>query len=116
MEETPVTLVSIGGGAAVELFERELQAVLKSIADVNTDPEALRTITVTVKIKPTPERSMGQVLIDAKSKVPGASPHTTTIYMGRVKTGELVAVESNPKQLSFDKPPAEVTPFSGRRP
>lgn len=50
MQEVPVTLVSIGGGAAVELFDIELERVLANIKDVNTDPKTRRRITLVVDI------------------------------------------------------------------
>lgn len=117
MPEEPVTLVSIGQGALVELFDIELERVLKNIADPNTDARSTRVITLKVTIKPDEERTMGSVGLSATSKVASSKPTATVVYMGR-KQGQLVAVESNPSQSSlFDAPkpvpvPASVSPIS----
>lgn len=117
MAEEPVTLVSIGQGALVQLFDIELERVLKNIADPNTDAKSTRVITLKVTIKPNEERSIGDVHLSATSKVASSKPTTTIVYMGRSK-GQLMAVESNPAQSSlFDVPkpvpvPASVSPIS----
>lgn len=100
MEETHVTLVSIGEGSAVELFDIELERVLKNIADSNTDPDAIREINVKVRIKPKQDRALGEVRITASSKLAGAKPHESVLYVVK-RGGQVSAVESNPRQLSI---------------
>ncbi len=109
MPEEPVTLVSLGGGALVEHFDIELERVLKNIEDVNTDPEAARTITLKVTFKPNEERSIADIHISAASKLASIKPTRTVVYMGK-KLGKTVAVESNPQQsgLFDDKKPGPV--------
>lgn len=102
MPEEPVTLVSLKGGAAVELFDRALEDVLKNIADVNTDPKAVRKISLDFVFKPGEERDTGAVLIRANTKLAGIQPAGTIVYFGRLG-GKLAAVENNPKQLTFDQ-------------
>lgn len=109
MDETPVTLVSIGGGAAVELFDIELERVLRNIADVNTDPKAMRTITLTIKVRPNEERAYGDVLITATSKLASGKAHQSLMYVVR-RAGQVMAIEQNPKQLSI---PGEVVQIGG---
>ena len=102
MEETPVTLVSIGEGAAVELFDIELERVLKNIADSNTDPDGVREINVKFRIKPKQDRVLGEVRITATSKLVGAKPHESVMYMVK-RGGQVSAVETHaPEQTTLD--------------
>lgn len=116
MPEVPVTLVSIGEGAMVELFDIELEKVLRNIADVNTDPTQAREITLKVRIKPDEDRAVGGVKIVASSKLASNKGAATLIYMGK-RGNQFVAVENNPKQSAlFDQPkptavPANVSPI-----
>ena len=95
-----VSLETIGGGAAVEKFQMELDAVIKNIADPNTNPEAIREITLTVKIKPNQARELGTAIVTSKSKLAPTLDASTVIYFGRDK-GRPVAYESNRKQTEM---------------
>jgi hypothetical protein len=98
-----VTLATIGDGAAGELFQAELDRILKNIADPNTDPKAKREITLKVTVAPDESREMAAVLIKCTSKLAGLKGHQTAVFFGR-SAGQLVAVESNPKQKGlFDE-------------
>jgi hypothetical protein len=62
MEDEPsVSLQNLGGGAAIELFDLELQKVLENISDENTRPAVVREITLKVKIKPGDDRDYGNL-------------------------------------------------------
>lgn len=97
----PVTLETIAGGAVVELFQAELARVLENMADINTDPEAKRTITLSVEFKPEGvKRDNADVKVKCTSKLAGILTINSQIYMG-MHNGELVAVENDPRQGSF---------------
>lgn len=98
-----VTLSTLGGGAALELFQAELDKVLRNIADPNTEARKKRDITLKVSILPDDSRGVGGVLISCTSRVCGLKGHETVFYFGR-HAGQLVAVESDPKQMGmFDE-------------
>lgn len=65
MPEVKLNLDTLQGGAARELFEIELQKVLRNIADPNTKPDAVRKLTLEVTIKPNEKRSMLYVAVKA---------------------------------------------------
>ena len=92
-----VSLSNVGHGSAIELFDDELKAVLENIADPNTEPDAVRQVILTVKIKPTKERNNAQVLIEAKSKLAPNKSASASIIISRkgkiVKAFESKAVE-----------------------
>lgn len=97
----PVTLETIANGAVVELFQAELSRVLENMADINTDPEAKRTITINIEFKPEGvKRDNADVKVKCGSKLAGILTINSQIYMG-MHNGELVAVENDPRQGSF---------------
>jgi hypothetical protein len=102
-----VTLSTLAEGAVLELFQAELNKVLDNIADVNTDPEAKREISIKVRIAPNEKREMADVVVDVTSKLGSFKPVSTLMYLAKHR-GENVAVEHNPKQLSLPaEPPAK---------
>ena len=107
MKNEPVTLETLAGGAAGERFEAELEKVLRNMSDINTDPKAVREITLKVSFLPNDARELAAVLIASSSKLAGLKPVPTTVYFGQ-RNGVWVAQEHNPKQAGlFDQKPAD---------
>lgn len=105
---TAVTLMNLGLGAADERFRVELERVIENIADVNTDPEKVREITLKVKIKPNQDRNSAVVSISCTSKLTPYAEHPTTFFMGVDADGCPAVFEHNPQQTDmFDIPVAE---------
>jgi len=102
-----VSLVTLGGGAAVEKFDFELERVLENIQDINCDATAVREVTVKVKIKPDRNREVGSVSVQATAKLAPELPHETPVYFSN-KKGVHVAYQNDPKQTEMfsekDKP------------
>ncbi|MDP3720805.1 MAG: hypothetical protein Q8T13_23835 [Acidobacteriota bacterium] len=106
-----VTLDTIAGGAVVELFGAELKRVVENIADINTDPEQKRTITISIEFKPEGvKRDNADVKVKCTSKLAGILTVNTQVFMG-MHAGKLIAVENDPRQGGlFDEP--EVKPLA----
>lgn len=104
-----VTLENLGHGAAAELFQVELGNVIKNIMDPNTKADAVRSITLKMKIKPSEKRTMCAVEISCDSKIAPSRPYESTMYVG-LERGAAVATMYDPEQmrLSFDGPPDDV--------
>ena len=101
-----VTLETLADGAAAELFQSELDKVLRNIQDPNTDATAVRKVTLEVTFAPDEEREMGNVKVKATSRLAGLKGAETRVFFGRHQ-GQLVATEWNPKQAGlFDETPA----------
>lgn len=99
--ELPILdLNTLGGGAAFELFQAELERVLENVLDPNTEATDKREVQLVVTIKPTAERTEGVVLVRAKSKLAATRGAGGTIFVGR-KRGQAVATTFNPKQQQF---------------
>jgi len=94
---THISLQSLAGGAAVERFNDELEAVLRNVLDVNTEAEAKRTINLSVELLPNEERTSMTIKIKCSSKVAAARAISSFGYIGQ-KGGKVIATEYNPKQ------------------
>lgn len=107
--EERISLVNLKDGAAIELFDFELQKVLDNIMDPNTKAEAVREVTLKIKIKPDKERGFGPVEIHATSKMAPIAPVMTQVFFGQDRDGA-IAHEYNPKQgdLFEERPPVEL--------
>jgi hypothetical protein len=100
-----LTLENLCGGAALELFQSELDKVLRNIQDPNTDAKAVRKVTLEVIFAPDDEREVGAVSVKASTKLSGLKAAKSQVYFGRHE-GRLVATEWNPKQQGlFDEKP-----------
>jgi hypothetical protein len=112
MAETVVTLETVGGGAAGELFAREFEKVLANIQDPNTDAQAVREVNVKVRIKPGADRESSDTYVIVTSKLAGIKPVKRTMYLA-TRNGKLVATEFDPKQPGlFDAGGSEVLPIN----
>lgn len=97
----PVSLSTIANGAVVELFDAEMNRVLENIADINTDPEAKRTINIQIEFKPEGvKRDNADVKVKCTSKLAGILTVNTQLFFG-LKDKKLVAVENDPRQPGF---------------
>jgi hypothetical protein len=114
-----VTLDTLAGGAAAELFQREWERVLENITDVNTDHTKTRTVTLTVKVTPASEaRDAVTTTVEASSKLIHAQPAVRSMFIGK-KNGRMIAVD----RVQFTAFPDEqraseheaVTPISIRK-
>jgi len=101
--EHVVTLMTLGNGAAHELFQEELTKVVENILDVNTAPTSVREVKLLVRIKPDENsRQAADVEISCSSKTAPIKSVGSRFYLGR-REGQVVAVEHNPEQLVFDE-------------
>ncbi len=98
-----ITLTNLGGGAAIEKFQEELEKVIKNILDPNTDPKAKREVNLKVIIQPNAERNWVAIKIEALAKVAPNVAYATRAFVGIDRDSKrAVACEDNPNQLSID--------------
>jgi hypothetical protein len=60
---------NIAGGALAEKLNIELRKLAENVQDPNTKAETVRTVTVTIKIKPDETRQIGATEINVKSSL-----------------------------------------------
>lgn len=81
MEQRLVTLDTINSGAAIDLFEEEFEKLLKNVADDNTEASKERSITVTLKVKPSKTREQAVTTVSVTSRLAPLKPHESLIVL-----------------------------------
>lgn len=104
-ERETVTLSNICGGAVEEVFQREFASVLANIADINTDAESKRKVTLEFTVAPFKDRSGAQVTFACKSRTIPAETVEGTVFLQR-RGASIIAVPHDPRQeaLRFEPP------------
>ena len=96
-----ISLANLGGGAAVEKFDVELQKVLDNISDPNTIINAVRKVTLTVSLKPK-KRTYANLEIACHATLAKDLSYETNAYIGADIHGKAEAYEHNPEQMELD--------------
>lgn len=85
---------TFAGGALIAKLNQEVEKVVQNIYDPNTDAKKARKLTVTLTFKPTEDRSLAAVEIQAKASLQPAMPTSTNIMIDRdIDTGTVMASE-----------------------
>lgn len=100
-----ITLDNLGGGAASEMFQGALEKVIENIVNPNTRPDAVRQITLKMKIKPNKkQRDLCVVELSVDEKLAAVVPFETAMFVG-MDNGVCAATEYSPQQGNlFDEP------------
>ena len=96
-----VTIDTISKGAAIERANLEFDRILQNILDPNTSAKVMREVTLKIKIRPTEDRSMGSVEIQAIAKLAPVTEHITQVYIGTDQHGKPEASEIIEQELPF---------------
>lgn len=75
-----ISLATLHGGVAMDLFNEELRKVMENIADPNATPDAVRTISIKVRIKPDKERRFATTTASSSSTLAPVSPTEGTMF------------------------------------
>lgn len=101
-ENVPLSLENMFGGAAVEMFDRQLARVYNNIGDINTDLNA-REITLKVKFTPSKDRSYVVINITCPpAKLSGQEVVETSADLRLDERGRYFARERDVSQLGFE--------------
>ncbi len=107
-----ITFDSIGNGELAAMFQMELAKIGKNILDPNTDPEAVRSMSINIRFKPGKNGTIASVY-DIKSKLAGPKKSETVFLIGQdAHTGRIEMSEygSSRIQVAAYEP---VPPVSG---
>jgi len=80
------------GGVAAR-FQTELQKVWNNIFDMNTEAKDTRSISITFKFKPTPQRDAATMTADITVKLANAAPMQQTVLMHQFDDGSIQVAE-----------------------
>jgi hypothetical protein len=110
--EEEVSLLTIARGAAVEVFDRLMQDVLRNVADPATEAETTRKITIEIALHPNEDRTAMVTGVQGKAALAPLRQVPTTLYTtAHKKNGRYVAVEYDPKQSSLLRPQEKPEPL-----
>lgn len=90
--EEIASLINIGEGAAVEMFDQAMQKVLKNINDANTDDKTAREVRLVVKFVPGESPGVVGTEIGVSTNLSAPKAIKMTIMYG-VDGGRMVARE-----------------------
>ena len=96
-EPMPLSLDTICDGQIPAIFARELRELLDNIADPNTAASKVRTLTLTVNVKPLEDRSGAVMSFTCKAKVAPVQVAPSTCFLSR-HTGRLEAYGTDTRQ------------------
>jgi len=113
MDYQAVTLGTLNMGAALELFEAAWERLLDNVGDENTKATAVRSVQITVRVKPNEERNSAVTTVAVTDRLAPLSPHEHFVILGSNGHG-VQAYTTDPKQqvLGLETPGLEnVTQF-----
>lgn len=114
-EVTELSLESLAGGGALELFDRELRRVIENIRDPNTPWKGARTVRLELKVAAIDDqREQIGVSTNVTSKLAGPRPLTQAAYLGE-KDGRPVAVTYDPRQGDIFRGDTQVRPIASAK-
>lgn len=107
------TLTNLHNGAAVELFEYELKRVLENIADDNTSPTAVREIKITIKLKPSKDRSTATTELNVDSKLCPPQAHESVMFFDSDGRGNFGAFVTQLREQELDFQESKIVELKG---
>jgi hypothetical protein len=113
MSENEVQKVSITNlirGGLVEMVDDELQRLADNILDPNTSETASRSVTVTIKVKPSKDRSIADTTVSVAAKLAPVNPQATRLFISQ-RRGKGLLIEHNPEQVQL--PLDKAAPLKG---
>jgi hypothetical protein len=113
----PISIDTIAAGALLEKVEIELSKLATNVKDPNTKPDAVRTITISIKVKPDVTRQLGVTEIDVKSSLAPSKGIPTSFIFDYDKEGKAVMKEllaQDPNQMRVDND-GDVTDHVGKK-
>lgn len=100
MEPESITLATICDGGVPEVFERELREVIANITDPNTDPEAVRSLTIKFVFRPYEDRSGSHVAFTCKPSLQPVQMRKSQMFLSR-HSGQLKAYAQDQRQVAL---------------
>lgn len=101
MDYKEITLDTLNMGAARELFDAAWKRLLDNIADENTKATAVRSISITIKVKPSETRETANTTVGVKESLAPLNPHEHFVYFS-TDGRNLHAYTTDPKAPMLD--------------
>ena len=101
MTHKELKLTTINGGAVEDIFNDELNKVLRNINDLNAEADSVREINIKFKLKPSKDRLTATTSIQATSKLAPHIPIAGSAFFTFDKN-KPKAYAHNPNQMTLD--------------
>lgn len=88
-----ISIDSIAGGALVEKLNIELRRLAENVQDPNTKADAVRTVTIQIRVKPDETRQIGSTEISVKSSLAPSKGIPTSFVFDLDNEGNAVVKE-----------------------
>lgn len=95
-----VNIGNMGEGALEELFQHAVQKVTENIADLNTQPDAKRSINIKITFKPTEDRKTAETVVSCETKLAGVRAVKSSIFFA-TQNGAKRAFTEDPRQAAL---------------
>ncbi|ADK81635.1 hypothetical protein [Sediminispirochaeta smaragdinae] len=92
-----VTIETLNKGAVIDLFDEAWQQIMDNIADDNCDAQITREVTVSVKVKPSKDRSSANTICGVKTKLAPIKPTESFVLFSK-SGGSMEAYTTDPRQ------------------
>lgn len=83
---TKLSIATMNNGGIVEAIDEALELLAKNIADINTEPDKMREITIKLQIKPDANRSFGGAKVTVVPKLQPQQAQQISIIFDKDKT------------------------------
>lgn len=101
MQYEELKLENLNNGAVNDLFNQELDRVLRNIHDLNVPANSMREIHIVVKIKPTEDRQSAMTMLQVYSVLPKNAAHGSHVALS-FRDNKARALVSNERQMTMD--------------
>lgn len=99
---TEVTIETVAGRMAPKVFAHLLKQVMENVRDPNTDPEEVRSITLTFKFKPHKSRNEAACRLESKVKLASIETFAGHVFMRHSSSGTLATThDTAQEELEF---------------
>jgi hypothetical protein len=113
MDYHQVTLDTLNMGAVRDLFEAAWERLLENIGDENTKAEAVRSIAITVKVKPNKNRDNAATVVAVTEKLAPLNPHEHFVVLSTDgRHVQAFTANLNQPSLGLEEHEPNVTPFA----
>ena len=95
-----INIKTLNNGAMEDMFQNELDRVLRNINDLNCKSTAMREIKIVLKITPTEDRQMAQTSLAVTSKLAPIEPHGGSVFLS-FRNNKPKAFPNNAQQMTM---------------
>lgn len=93
MERQIKSLDELMDGGVAERFNQQLAKVWENVYDPNTEPDKMRVVVLTVKIKPNERRDACEMKVDVAAKLAPQVSLSQTVMITQCEDGSVLATE-----------------------